>query len=116
MRLLVCGGRDFNDPLLLTRTLDRWAKCEIIDCVIEGNARGADRMAGFWARKNGIMNLKFTPDWKTHGKTAGVLRNQQMLTEGRPDVVLAFPGGRGTEDMIRRTEAAGIAVCRILSP
>jgi hypothetical protein len=113
MRVLVCGGRDFGDVALLNRTLDNFAKTEIVDCVIEGNARGADRLAGFWARKRGIDNLKFNADWRGHGPAAGPLRNQEMLDKGLPDIVIAFPGGAGTADMVRRAASAGVRVVEI---
>lgn len=112
MRVLVCGGRDFSDHDLLKRTLDALHKAYPIDVVIEGHARGADRMAGYWARKNKITNLKFPADWDTHGKAAGFIRNQEMLAE-RPDLVIAFAGGRGTADMVRRARAAGVKVVEV---
>lgn len=110
MRLLVCGGRDFRDTKLAYRVLDRLNRAHGIDVVIEGDARGADRIAGYWARRNRIDNIKFRADWDTHGLAAGTIRNGQMLAEGKPDMVLAFPGGRGTADMIRRARAAGVPI------
>lgn len=110
MRVLVCGGRDYSDTEAAYRFLTREHKRRGFDVVIEGDARGADRIAGFWARKNGVDNLKFRADWKGHGRAAGPIRNQKMLTDGKPDLVIAFPGGRGTEDMIRRAKEAGIEV------
>ena len=110
MRLLVCGGRDFSDTKHAYRVLDRLHRARGVDVVIEGDARGADRIAGYWARRNGIDNLKFRADWEKHGVAAGTIRNGQMLAEGKPDLVLAFPGGRGTADMLRRARAAGLPV------
>lgn len=54
----------------------------------------------------------FKADWDKHGKAAGPIRNQQMLDEGKPDLVLAFAGGKGTDDMCRRARAAGVEVRR----
>jgi hypothetical protein len=110
MRLLVCGGRDFSDTVNANKVLDAMHRALGIDVVIEGDARGADRIAGYWARRNRIDNLKFPADWNAHGRAAGAIRNQQMLDEGRPSHVLAFPGGRGTADMVRRAKAAGVQV------
>ena len=70
-------------------------------------------MAGYWARKHRIDNLKFAADWATNGKAAGPIRNRKMLTEGRPDLVVAFPGGRGTADMIAQSKAAGVRVVEV---
>lgn len=112
-RVLVCGGRDYADAARLYGVLDELHRKQGIGCVIEGNARGADRMAGYWARKHRIDNLKFPADWATNGKAAGPIRNRQMLEEGRPDLVLAFPGGRGTADMVRQAKAAGVSVVEV---
>jgi hypothetical protein len=110
MRFLVCGGRDFSDWELLDRALSFIQKWYGISCIIEGDFRGADRMAGYWARKHRITNHKFPADWKKHGKRAGPIRNQQMLDEGRPDYVVAFPGDRGTADMVARARRSGVEV------
>ena len=109
-RVLVCGGRDLTDSALVYRVLDRFHADNIIEVLIEGGARGADRIAGYWARKHRIDNLKFPADWKAHDNAAGPIRNQRMLKEGRPDVVIAFPGGHGTADMVTRAKAAGVPV------
>ena len=90
--------------------MDELARRITIDTVIEGDARGADRMAGEWAQCHGVQNLKFRAEWEKLGRKAGPIRNQLMLDEGRPDLVVAFPGGRGTADMVRRARAAGIDV------
>lgn len=113
VRVLVCGGRDFKDTHYLYKTLDAYHKANQIGVVIEGDARGADRMAGYWARKNKIDLLIFPAQWKTYGKAAGPIRNQQMLDEGKPDVVIAFAGNTGTADMVERANAAGIEVIEV---
>ena len=110
VRVLVCGGRDFSDTEFAYRVLGEAHAAIGIDVVIEGDARGADRIAGYWARKNGVDNLKFRADWKKHGRAAGPIRNRQMLREGKPDLVIAFPGGVGTADMVKIAEAAGVEV------
>lgn len=55
-------------------------------------------------------------DWKTHGRAAGPIRNQRMIDEWKPTLVIAFAGGRGTADMIRRAKAAGIEVREVPAP
>ena len=47
---------------------------------------------------------------------AGPERNARMLAEGRPDLVVAFPGGTGTADMVRRAKAAGVRVVEVVEP
>lgn len=109
-RVLVCGGRDFKDSAFLQRELDKLNKLHSFEVLIEGDARGADRLAGEWAVSRGIENLKFPADWKKHGRAAGPIRNQRMLEEGKPDLVVAFPGGRGTENMARQAGQRGLPV------
>jgi hypothetical protein len=115
MRVLVCGGRNFNDNdhiwnalLGLEMVFDRR-----IQTVIQGGARGADAGGKRWAKIHERETLEFQPDWNKHGKAAGPLRNQEMIDKGDPELVLAFPGGRGTADMVRRAKAANIAVIEI---
>jgi hypothetical protein len=116
MRVLVCDGRDFSNLELLYQELDQIHTNTPITCIIEGGARGADYLAARWSAKNDLPNhARFCADWALHGKAAGPIRNQQMLDEGKPDLVVAFPGGRGTADMVRRGKAAGVKVIEVSS-
>jgi hypothetical protein len=109
MRALVCGGRDYSDKFVLWYCLDSFGPPEITE-IISGMARGADTLAADWAKKSGFKLHEFPADWKKNGRSAGAIRNQRMIDEGKPDVVLAFPGGKGTADMVRRAAKAGIPV------
>jgi len=113
MRVLVCGGRAFADRALLESALDRLFALRPFDVLIEGDARGADRLAGAWAEARGITHLVFKADWDAHGAKAGPIRNQQMLDEGKPDLVVAFHGRSGTAHMKRIARAAGVAVTEV---
>ena len=113
MRILVCGGRDFNDYKWLKQVLDGYLKTANDPIfIVSGMARGADALAALWASENSeqVNLMGFHADWATQVKAAGPIRNQQMLTEGKPDLVIAFPGGKGTADMIRRSEKQGHTV------
>jgi len=107
----VCGGRAFTNERLLRDTLNRMMP--EVDHVIVGGAKGADELAEKWARGRAIPVTVYTADWLFHGKAAGPLRNIRMLTDGRPDKVVAFPGGRGTAHMVKIAKDAGIAVVEI---
>lgn len=109
MKLLVTGGRDFADWDQLERVLTAVHAQLPISRLIHGDARGADHLAGCWARDNGVEVKPCPADW-SKGLGAGPDRNQQMLDEEQPDVVLAFAGGAGTADMVRRARAAGVRV------
>jgi hypothetical protein len=110
MKILVCGGRDYADFDRLCTVLDGLDELAKIELVIHGGARGADELAGRWAAKHQRQTRVFPADWNAHGKAAGPIRNRQMLKEGAPDLVVAFPGGRGTADMIRVAKSAGVRV------
>lgn len=110
MRVLVCGGRDFDDRERLEAALRLLHKANGFSLLIQGGAKGADTMAREWAAKENIATLTFNPDWEAHGKAAGAIRNQQMIDEGMPSLVVAFPGGKGTEDMLNRARKAGLII------
>jgi len=122
LRVLVCGGRDYADRNTVFRTLDSLTG-EITDetplgtidlIVIHGACpTGADLWADEWAIINWSRFEEFPADWSKHGRAAGPIRNQRMIDVGRPDLVLAFPGGRGTSDLKRRARAAGIEIREI---
>lgn len=112
-RVLVCGGRDFNDPSFIFRHLvGRHAKSPITT-IIEGGAPGVDRFARMWAQGQNIPVVSYPADWKTEGKAAGPKRNARMIEEGKPDLVVAFRGGKGTANMVAQARAAGIEVIEI---
>ena len=112
MKVLVCGGRDYSDKAFLWNVLDGLGPPKV-SAIISGMARGADTMAAEWAMRFGFPLHKFPADWQAHDFAAGPIRNQQMLDEGKPDLVVAFPGGRGTADMVRRARKAGVPVREI---
>lgn len=112
MIFLVCGGRDFDDEQAVWRALDKLHAERGITGLIEGGASGVDTHARNWAVATGVDVRTFYAEWETFGKRAGPLRNARMLDEGRPDGVVAFPGGRGTKDMTQQAQAAGVKVWR----
>lgn len=111
--VIVCGGRDFRDRNLLNATLDkivaeRWPIAEII----HGNARGADTLAGEWARCHHVRVWPVPAEWSKYGRSAGPRRNKKMLGSGAK-LVVAFPGGKGTRNMVKQARTAGIEVMEI---
>lgn len=113
-RVLVCGGRDFNDEDTVFAALESHVD-RMRSTVIQGHAPGADRLAREWCARNGVHIESYPADWASHGKAAGPIRNQRMIDVGKPTKVIAFPGGRGTADMVRRARAAGIPVFEFLN-
>jgi hypothetical protein len=107
-RVIVCGGRDFNDGELMAEVLQELPPNTV---VVHGDCpTGADRLA-----ENMWGNTEPHPaNWKKHGRAAGPIRNQKMADLGA-DRMIAFPGGNGTLDMTQRAARAGIPV-RLISP
>lgn len=103
---IITGGRDYTDRDRVWTTLDTYRS--YITLVVQGGARGADKLAADWAAARGVPCETFVADWAAHGKAAGPLRNRQML-EAHPDaVVVAFPGGRGTANCVSEARRRGM--------
>lgn len=99
---LVCGGRDFADQAVFDSAMSDLMNMRGVPAkIVHGGARGADSMAAAFAKRMAITEISVLPDW-TQGKIAGPRRNQKMLDLYPPHVVVAFPGGRGTADMVSR--------------
>ena len=114
-RYLICGGRDFDDWPMLDRALRQLILHPTIATIIQGEARGADKLAAVWAVEHRAQVESYPADWSTHGRSAGPIRNRQMLDEGKPDVVIAFPGGRGTANMIEQARARKLVVIQVVA-
>jgi len=113
MRVLVCGGRRYHNRARVYSALNKVDADFGITCVIHGACTGADELAGRWARISSKEERAYPADWKKLGRKAGPIRNDRMLMDGKPDIVLAFPGGIGTEDMVRKAERKGVVVLAI---
>lgn len=111
MRILVCGGRDFDNFFLVDQILDEYL--EQRPHIIQGGAKGADTNAKDYAEMNNLVCTTYPALWNKYKNAAGPIRNQQMLDEGKPDLVVAFPGGKGTADMVKRARKAGVPVREI---
>lgn len=108
MKVLVCGGRDFAATAFVFDVLDAQHAIFHFTHVIHGDARGADTLADAWALSRGVQPVRCPALWKLHGSLiAGPKRNEAMAAL-HPDLVIAFPGGKGTANMLRIAAAQGI--------
>lgn len=110
--VIVCGGRNYADHERAFAALDEIHKRRPLAVVIEGGATGADRMARNWAFSRGIHCATVPALWDKRGRAAGMLRNMAMMRL-KPDGVIAFPGGRGTENMKQIARDAGVPVMEV---
>jgi hypothetical protein len=117
VRVIVCGGRHYGDWPAVRDELDRWARAGDSDSlVIQGGASGADALAKRWADFRGIPHIEVPALWLWHRRCAGPVRNEFMFKIGRAlgvEMLVAFPGGAGTADMVARAEKAGVSVRRV---
>ena len=111
IRVLVTGGRHYGDRARVREVLDQLHRERGVRELIEGGATGADLLANRWANEAGVPVVTVKPDWR-RGRQAGVLRNAKMMAL-KPDLVVAFPGARGTADCVARAKLAGVEVLMV---
>ena len=121
-RVLVCGGRDYDNRERLFRVLDQALQSATMAgksfTLIHGGARGADTLAHVWATERQITiqggDIRVYPaNWERDKKAAGPIRNKLMLTNEQPHVIVACKGGAGTAHMMKIGREAGIPVLEI---
>lgn len=119
LKVLCCGSRDWSlGSAPICHALELMGATE----VVHGGARGVDSAAGVAAKKLGLSVEVFPADWGRYGRTAGPIRNREMLVESRPALVLAFvdcsagcdqrhdPPTPGTLNMVKLARTAGVPV------
>jgi hypothetical protein len=118
LTIVVCGGRRYDDGARVWRALDGLHErfgIELLGHGASGSRRfgkvvGADLHAHDWAVEVGVEVEAFPARWDDHGRAAGPRRNRRMLEAMVPDLVVAFPGSRGTEDCVGAAKQRGIRV------
>ena len=104
--VIVTGGRNYHDAVRVTEVL-----LEVRPSFIaQGGATGADAFAKGFAKRMGVPHATFHALWDAHGKSAGPRRNLAMLGIMQPDLVVAFPGGKGTAHMVKIAREQGVEV------
>lgn len=116
MRVLICGDRNWDDGEVIEIIVSGLSS----DCIIvEGDARGADRLGGEAAEACGLDYDVFPANWNLHHRAAGPIRNQEMLNSGI-DLAFAFHDNitesKGTKDMVKRLKKAGVRTYVISRP
>ena len=101
--MIVAGSRHIDDYDLVCRAIQESGFT--ISEIVEGGARGADRLARRFAQEHGIECDTFEADWNRYGKKAGPLRNSEMAEYGDGCVAVPAPSSRGTWDMVKKARA-----------
>lgn len=112
MNVVITGGRDFNNRDLLFRVLDEIHDDRPITLIRNGGMTGADALSSRWAYERKVDTECVGALWGQYGSKAGPLRNEWMLS--RPtDILVAFPGGRGTRNTIDRARRLHFTVIEV---
>ena len=111
-KVLVTGGREYSDTTTLVKVLDEINECRLIGILIQGECPvgGADLLAKNWARAQSAWAWSCPAPFGQLGSAAGPWRNARMLDAARPHLVVAFPGGAGTHDTVKKARQRHIPV------
>lgn len=114
LRLVVTGGRTFSDAGYVQRVIKSYQKLAKSESkvlvVVQGGAHGLDTLVYECCKKLGIPCFTCDAQWDYYGNPAGPIRNGWMIEFFNPTHGFVFPGDRGTADMRKKMELAGIAV------
>jgi hypothetical protein len=108
VKTVICGGRQYNLSVDGLFHLDLVRLYLPITELVCGYAHGIDTSARRWAVFNGLPIADFPADWKKWGKAAGYIRNGEMAEYA--EAVIAFSGGRGTDNMVEQGKAKGLHI------
>jgi len=108
-RVGVTGGRSYRLWTVVINVMRRLQAEDPDTVIVHGGAPGADETCEFTAMQFDLATERHEAAWDKHGRAAGPIRNQAMVDSGL-DLLIVFPGGRGTADMVRRARAAGVPV------
>lgn len=110
-KILICGSRNWCDR---DKILERFRTISPDSIIIHGGCSGVDSISGEIASLLGMNVICYPANWKEFGRSAGPRRNQQMLEESKPDLVIVFhedlQNSKGTLDMVKRAKKCGVTI------
>lgn len=110
MRVIIAGGRDFNDYELLKRKCDRYmSDPNKVFQVISGMAKGADMLGVRYAKERDLYVQEYPADWDKYGKAAGAIRNAEMA-EVAECLIAFYNGSPGTTHMIKEAKKKNLKI------
>lgn len=110
MKVIIAGGRDFNNYELLKERCDYFLQNQTEIEIVSGNANGADKLGEQYAIERNYSLKIFKAEWDKYGKSAGMIRNTEMSNYG--DTLIAFWDGKskGTSHMINESRKKNLKV------
>ena len=112
MKVIVTGGRNFGSQPEEEKALFAVLSKLSPTLVVQGGASGADSLAAKWAYQN-KRKITYPADWDSDGKSGGPKRNRRMVLHNHDALLVACPGGKGTENCIREALKAGLPVVQV---
>lgn len=105
MKTIIAGSRTITDyeTVKLAVKLSGFT----ITSVISGGAAGVDKLGEKWAQENSLPIKRFLPDWKTHGKKAGPIRNSELVAAADCAILVWDGASKGTQDTLNKIQKAG---------
>lgn len=113
MRVLICAGRHYADTKMSRQVLDAYHCLRPVQVLIHGGNQFIGSDVEDWAREMGVNVVRYPSNWQHHGKQAERHRNQFMLADSRPDVIIALPGGDDTLELVNQAWISGIHVLMV---
>ncbi|WP_248805026.1 DUF2493 domain-containing protein [Pseudomonas sp. MWU13-2100] len=110
MRVLICAGRYYLNAAMCRKALEAYHQTRRISVLIHGGNQFLGSEVEDWARENGTHLVRYPSNWQLYGKQAERRRNQFMLTDSEPELVIAFPGGHDTEELLAQAKAMNIEI------
>ena len=110
MKVIIAGGRDFDNYNLLKEKCNNILSNATNIEIVEGGAKGADTLGKRYGREKEYLIVTFPANWDEHGKAAGVIRNRQMAEYA--DCLIAFFDGksRGTKNIIEEARKRNLKI------
>ncbi len=99
MKIIIAGGRDFNDYEFLKSCCDGVIGNRVVE-IVSGRCRGADQLGEKYAYQRGFKISYFPANWKEFGKVAGFIRNEEMAKYSNGLICFWDKKSKGTKNMI----------------
>jgi len=105
MKVIIAGSRTITDQAIVDNAMEE-AEFDVTE-VVSGRARGVDTLGEYWAIMRNVPIIIFPANWKLYGRSAGILRNQQMSHYADALVAVWDKKSRGTGHMIAAMSELG---------
>jgi hypothetical protein len=110
IKVIIAGGRDFQDWDKLVEVCDRAFKDYKQIEIVSGAANGADKLGERYANERGHLIKLFPADWDKYGKSAGYRRNAEIADYAGALVAFWDGKSRGTSHMINLAKSKELKV------